>query len=224
MPDGLQVFNDTGSFQIDGENKSFILVRKVSVTTTVRAGNDWSSSQGRTPINLNEIVALRSSVYSAVVTVTGGQLVVVAQGEVGQVVDCYFFAPITTSAATEGLQVFNSPGELIFCASLKNLRMSGFASGNGDFVYDGGRQYAALMLTQKIQVNYGVFSPVAGVIDYNYIQSRGMIKSIPGGISSSLQPEFVDVGSVSGGQSPPQYTNANSIADSAHIAIDVTNY
>lgn len=227
MTAGFQSYNDSGTFQIDGVYKSFVLTRKVVVTTNVASAGDNTTagicSYGSTLINSNEIVALSGALEAAILGVTSGSVNVIVHGDVGATVTCYFFAPITTSSANYGLQVFNPQAELTYCAALKNLKFAGFISGTGTLTLDSNRTYAAIMLSQKWSSFFSVFG-IGSIVVWNWTSFRGMTKSISGGIEVVQVNEFVQARDQPASQPVPQRPVTESVADNYHAVIDVTGF
>lgn len=226
MPAGFQCFNTNGTFQIDGVYKGFVMTRRVDIATNqVAGGNSSVGSQVGLSIAANELVALRCDSPCAAVGTLSGQLYVRTIAAVGTVISCYFFAPITTSDATAGLQVFTAAGELAFCATKKPLSFREFATGEGTFTYETGRVFAALMITQRYQVFDEVIPPgTTGGIPFHLIAAkRGMTKNAPGGIVVSYETDYQNMLNVSGQPGYPSQA-CQSPMGSYHALIDVTNY
>lgn len=227
MAAGMQVTNDAGTFQIDGVFKSFVLVRTVVVVTTTGSNVGVQTSRGSTPMNPGEIVAIRSYAPCAMISVGPGALVVSAIGGVGTEITCYFFAPITTSSATYGLQIFNeTTGDLVFCAAKKPLRFVGFPAGSGSFTYDGNRTYAAIAMNQFYEVDSDTAAVGGGRYFQRLSMARSRITSISGGIKISQEFEYAYSGTVSSpvGPPPPLPPPQASASIGLHAIIDVTNY
>ena len=227
MAAGFQAFNTAGTYQIDGVYKSFVLTRRVDVATTQAAGGNSSvGSQVGLAIAANELVALRCDSPCAPVGTLAGQFYVRTTAAVGTTISCYFFAPITASDATVGLQVFTESGELVFCASKKPLSFRDFVSGEGTFTYETGRVFAALMITQRYRVFDEVIPPgTTGGIWFHIVQAqRGMTKNAAGGIAVSYETDYQNASQSSAGAPGTPSQACQSPLGSYHALIDVTNY
>lgn len=223
----FQAVNESNTFQIDGLFKSFVLRRKTVVTSTIGSSGDNTTagicSYIETPINNDEIVALAGPLEAAVLGVTNGKLNLIVHGDVGSQVTCYFFGPITTSSAGSGLQIYDEAKSLVFCASLNNLKFSGFINGANSLTIDTNRTYAAIMLTQKWSSFFSAFG-IGSIVVWNWTSFRGMTKSIPGGIQVVQVNEFVQSRDQSASQPIPQRPVTESVADNFHAVIDVTGF
>lgn len=230
MPAGLQVFNEMGTYQIDGTFKGFVLARKVTVQSSVLVQGDTtdgSFSRATFPINSGEIVALASNIPSGIEGTFNGQMTVAMHGPVGSTLTAYIFSAITSPGGNLGLQVYSPTGEIVFCSMRKPLSFVGFPQGEGNFTYQQGRTYAAICLNQALIINDQIQG--SGSVTYYFRVvgvSRGLITSIANGIQISKPVIYSKVTQVnnseSSSQPPSQATSSN--APNFHAIIDVTNY
>lgn len=225
MTAGFQAFNDSGTFQIDGIFKSYILDRVVTITTTQSVGVDQVTSQGTASINDNEIVAIKAVNPSALITVASGLVYVRTKGVIGSTVTCYFFTPISTSSSNYGLQVFSeTTGQLVFCATKKPIRFISFPTGNGSFVYDTNKIYAIIMLTQYYKVQSDRQFLGGTTVRDTIATTRSMVSNLTGGMKVSDEYEFSSVNQYTAPMPPAPVPSSTSIASAYHAIIDVTNY
>lgn len=229
MAAGLQCFNTkTGTFQVDGVYKNFVLRRVVQVPTTQNIGFQNVCSEGSTPVAPDEIVALRSSLYCAYVKTSAGSYYFRVLGAVGTSVTCYIFGPITTSNARSGVQVFHEvTGELLFCASKKLLNFAGINTGESTFTFDSARSYAAITLNQ----HYLLRSNISGVNNNNQILrreisqiQRSMVRAVAGGVQVSFEIEYVKNVPDTGRDTTQYSAEFASTSPALHAIIDVTGY
>lgn len=226
MAAGFQVFNSNGTYQVDGVYKNFVMTRRVDIATTATTGgNTVTGSQVGLARAANEIVALRCDSPCAHIGTLDGLIYVRTTGPIGTVISCYFFAPITTSDATAGLQVFSQEGDLVFCASKKPLSFREFATGEGSFSYEADRTFAALMITQRYEVADLIIPPgtQGGIVWHLVAAKRGMTRNISGGISVSHETDFQNMTNVTGSGGLDSQA-CTSPFGSLHALIDVTNY
>ncbi|MGK5049748.1 hypothetical protein ACQ4WP_28225 [Janthinobacterium sp. GB4P2] len=226
MAAGFQTFNTNGTYQVDGVYKHFVMTRRVDIATTeTTGGTSVNGSQVGLAKAENEIIALRCNSPCAHIGTLDGQIYVRTTGPIGTVISCYFFAPITTSDATVGLQVFSESGELVFCASKKPLSFRDFVVGEGIFSYESSRTFAALMITQRYEVSDIVIpaGTQGGRLFRLIAARRGMASNASGGISVSYEVDFQDMSDIAGSPGPPSQA-CTSPFGSLHALIDVTNY
>ncbi|KQQ40474.1 hypothetical protein ASF61_06895 [Duganella sp. Leaf126] len=229
MP-GFQCFNSAGNFQIDGVFKNYVLDRVIEVVVVSEAlqGFPTSVRVGRTPINPGEIVAIRSAYPSAVASVSDGKLEV-HQGRENvpnnAIVTCYFFAPISTSNATSGLQVFHEvSGDLLFCASKKPIRVVRVVDGHGDFSLDVTRTYATVLINQYYRLITGGFTQ--NNQGTKTIQAeRSMVIPLSTGLRIETTVEIFGAAfNGAPGERQPEQASSTSVGVAKHLIIDVTGY
>lgn len=226
MPAGLQIFNEQGSFQIDGVFKNLVLARKVTVSTEAYSDVGVVTSLATVTRNAGELLAIRSDVPIAHISTSSTAVRIRALAAAGAQVTCYFFSPIVSSDAKVGFQVFNEAGEIVYCASKKPLKFVGFPAGSGSFIYNSTTVYATILMNQY----YAVSSDTAAVGGGRYFQrlsmERSYITNLTNGVKISQEFEYAYSATVSSpvGPPPPLPPNQASNTTGLHAVIDVTNY
>lgn len=222
MQAGFQCFNDAGGFQIDGVYPQFVLRRKFDVAT-----NYWNNGEaiGYSDVFISvgddEIVALSSSTPCAVTYKQGGYLRLVSQGFTGTVITVYVFGAITSAGGGMGIQIFNSNGSVIFDSAQKPLVMIGFPTGEGSFVYNGSRTYAAICVNQYMTVRD---TRGGGGYETQRLEiTQGMVKSIAGGVNISNIKVYDTTNYFDPGQTDLDRTIPAGTPN-RHIIVDVTNF
>lgn len=224
---GLQCINDSGSYQIDGIFKGFILARHVVATTTQNVGGDVpdNSSIVLLPINSGEIVAVRSSTFCVVKGIGGGVANICADAGVGTEIHAYFFAPITTSDANVGLQVYNDQSQLIFCASKKPLSIVGSIVGNTtSSTFAAGRTYATIGINPYVNLA----AMTGGVMPNPFFfahEELGMTRIDNNVVYSDIKATWSYLYYPSAGSTMPTISGFGTTTQPSNfMVIDVTNY
>lgn len=126
MRAGLQVFNELNTIQIDDRFSSYTLSEKVTLTSSRILGSS-NSYDGilYTVVGLDTVVAVQCKTGSTLtrlqtMTSDSWRIGIATQGR-GQTVTLFLFRPGIQMQSTEGLQVFNDDGELVFDANANNL-------------------------------------------------------------------------------------------------------
>lgn len=226
MTAGFQSINDNGDYQIDGENLTFVLDRKVSGRTVYTGyGNSLASIE----YNDGEIVALRSDSYVSIDSLGNGEMVITgtpnANGGRGTSSDAinftaYVFSqkPSNPSSGT-GLQVFDADGNSVYYSGDKNLNIVDIVSGHQSFTYDLSRTYAMIINNVKFVGESGSGGVQGTIISYVNRQ-MSYVHSISGGIQSVYVPDWS--WTTVNGPAPP---DANCSSPSFNgIVIDVTGF
>lgn len=222
MPAGMQVYNDAGVLQVDGQNRHYVMRQKGSGTC-----NTSQSSGGRTR-------------YYTLITYTGGTAPVIALGNTagvsvyhvgvsgstwtyaivsntnGQTFDYFIFdVGPSASGSGQGMQVFREDGALAYevgggASAAKPLRVAGAGTGT----YASGRTYAALLTSNGFtysRIDFGLDEP-----NYQY-QAYLAGATVSGNVVESFlmvfESYFTPVG-------PEETYNT----DFFMIVLDVTNY
>ncbi|KQQ31984.1 hypothetical protein ASF61_16750 [Duganella sp. Leaf126] len=227
---GFESRNTTSrTFQVDGVFKNYVLDRVVEVVVVSEAlqGFPTSVRVGRTPINAGEIVAIRSAYPSAVASVSDGKLEV-HQGRENvpnnATVICYFFAPISTSTATSGVQVFHEvTGELLFCASKKPIRIVKVVDGHGDFSLDMTRTYATVLLNQYYRLITSGFQQ-NGSSTKTIQAERSLVSPLSTGLRIAVAVEIFGAALGPPQDYQPSSATSPSVDVARHLIIDVTGY
>jgi hypothetical protein len=223
MPTGFQAINDNGTFQIDGEYPQFVLRHKYDVHTTNERTGDNSGSDtyfyGFVTVYDDEILAIRSSGFAAVVSKQGNTTMIMARSP-NALVECYVFGQVFDVGSHFGMQVFNSTGTLVFDSAQKILAMVGFVTGEGWNYYQPGRKYAAICCNQSLVITEDYYS--AGGFDYRTsYASRGGIFAVDGALGIFHQQYWKFTEDLSSGYNVQAIV---STVPNRHIVIDVTNY
>lgn len=228
MPVGFQSFRSDGTFQIDGDAISMVLVRKSVITLNTGAapaGNIallWSNTVA---LATGEILAVRPLLPANVDGMpSGGQSYVQVSGpgsryggsDGATTVACYVFSASPISpAAGPGMQVFRSNGTVAYDSGSKHMHIVGIADGEGDFVYQAGRLYASVACNRKFLLSDPGGSGSRTVTGY-----KSMVTAIANGIrvSYGVTDTITTAGATNIGNLAP------SSSMSRHIIVDVTNY
>ena len=145
MPVGLEVYNDSGVYQIDGSAPNYMLKASGSGTC-----NTAQTTGGRTryyttiAVTSSEapLIALgntshRMLVYAVSVSGSTWTFMIVSSTN-GATFNYYVFDKNVTPSGTVGLEVYNASGALLYKSGGKPLRIVGAGAGT----YASGRTYA----------------------------------------------------------------------------------
>ncbi|GEM_PF-1294867 len=157
MPAGLEVINETGSYQIDGNYANLALVRKGSVQTQgYMSGDGIPTLQTRALVTVNdgELIAFSCATAPAVISAkVGNQVYLSANGVAGTVINYWIFAA-GTGVSNYGLQVFDESGaELVFDSSWRLFNVVAVTTGVETIKLNSGRVYAVLPQSVRIRIN-----------------------------------------------------------------------
>jgi hypothetical protein len=228
MPAGLQVFNDSGTFQIDSVRRGFALDRKLSVPT---GAIYYGSYYATFAIGVNEVVALACDYPVAVVSNTGGTMTVVAPSAAsveggapypgGTTVTAYIFNTTTQQGlGNYGLEVFDETGARMFNSCQGNLCMRAFVDGEGAFFVEAGRSFAAICSNQSVLVVDSIAGAQPNL--YRIIGGqRGMVRRMPGGMVVEVKAYYGRAWTFAG--SGPASVACSSPLN-RHILVDVTGF
>jgi hypothetical protein len=199
MPAGLQIFNTSGTIQIDENYQNYMLLAKGTVTSGSLlddAGLPINGVQVFTS-SVTEFVAVRGSDRVALHSIlpSGAGLRYVFAAPFGSSVTYYRYALGVNSAQPYGLQVFNAAGALVFDAMCPSMRIETILNGPdyaaffGDWVWNASKQYA---------VAYGAWSgsigmdvpPVGTQLLIEYWRSSPSATAIAGGLRFSLNSRY----------------------------------
>lgn len=223
MTAGFQLFNTSGTFQIDGNFPQFVMRRKVIMSPATEQYGDGGVDDGYwwgwLDLADDEIVAIRPSDWAAVGNKYLGKTMIIAQNY-NTTVECFIFAKVTDVGSRQGFQVFSPAGVLVFDAMQRIMAMTAFPVGDGTFLYTAGRKYAAVVMNQSLDIQEYLYN--AGGFDYMRRTSyRGMLKAADPGITVLHRKYWKLTEDISGGY------NVNAVTTTVPnriIVLDVTNY
>jgi hypothetical protein len=154
MPAGVEIINDSGSYQIDENYANLVFARKVAVSSSsFPAGQGTSNNPSQAAITLStgELFAFSCASPAAFVGRSGNTVYVNVAAAPGAVVTFYMFKR-GAGSATFGFEVFDAGGALTFSSSWQLLNMVGLTSGIGTFPFESGRTYAVIPQSQYIRL------------------------------------------------------------------------
>lgn len=173
MPEGLEVYNDNGVFQIDGNRRNFQLKQSGSGTC-----NTSETTGGRT--RYYTTIAVTSS--TAPLFFIGGNTNVcglygisvsgstwtfqIVSNTNGATFNYWVFDAQDTAPDNFGLEVWNAAGQRVFHSGGKPLRIVGVQNGATTVTYTAGRTYAVCQTSSGFQVDFFDFDPNDDVHQY----------------------------------------------------------
>lgn len=221
MPVGLQTFNDSGLYQIDGSSPNIALVKKQTVRFAPGTSANATSSfwYATVSVSAGDIVAFSCSTLAPVpfYQYGGGYRICVDGTGKGSAanhsVTFYVFRHHTPAPGSFGYQLFDTAGQLVFDATWKLFKPVGIISSLGPSSnnFPTGKTYAAFyMCVRAISVR-------SGPTLENFISGTGI--SISGRVATwdSWTGTPFSTGS-------SYYGTGRSIEESRCVIIDVTNY
>lgn len=232
MPAGLEIFNDTGSYVIDGEYTNPSVVRS-GVGTFARESNTSADVVGqvRVPIFPGEVLAFASDALCGLAgTINGYARIATENPNIGKTVRWWVFRmgdPGDTSDA--GLQVWGADGGKVFDSAWKILRVVTVAGVGAAVSVPAGRQYAVIPSQVRMTVERsqsGNSNPQLPNIVVRRTLAEG-VRIVSGVLT-------VEVGAILGLWSRTFFPGGNTVPGwpgtffngltTAYLVIDVTDY
>lgn len=233
MTAGLWIKNDSGTIQIDETWRNYGLRAKGTVTTT--SDSTFTTSLFTiTVAGTNPLIAIYSTTNWIILQVTksGSNTVFtgLCSGAAGTSITYYWFDVMTAvSGQTDGLNIWNEAGQLVFTSARPPLRIVDFLSGTVtasalststtlvNTTYTTGRVYAvipSLIGTRNFGQATGGTGPGVKFMLYN---QSNRFRSITNGVATCDAP-------IQAPEGPSSQTWAYHYPDWGGIVVDVTNY
>lgn len=197
MAAGIQVFNDSGNIQIDGDYLNLGLLAKVATTTNLASnlGIPYVTYAGTwiryTTKNKKNLIALRCARPAAAVrTIDNGTTytyeIIVYNSPVGTAITVYEFGEMPTGMTSSGtgFEVYTADGLLAFSSNYRYMKVAGWVDGSkpvsipATYTYNIARQYAIVLSTGAGYVD----SWFDGNADWENIMWMLMANYVTGGI------------------------------------------
>lgn len=232
MPAGLEIFNDSGSYVIDGEYVNPSVVRSgVGVFARESANSEDVVGQVRVPIFAGEAIAFASDALCGLAgTIDGYARIATENPNIGRTVRWWVFKmgdPGQTSDA--GLQVWGEDGAKVFDSAWKILRVVTVAGVGAAISVPAGRQYAVI----PSQVRMTVERSQSGSPDPQ-IPNLVTRRTLAEGVRIVSGVLTVEVGAILGQWARAYFPGGNTVPGwsgnflngltTAYLVIDVTDY
>ena len=185
MAEGLEVYNDTGVFQIDGNRRNYQLKQNGSGTCNIS-----ETTGGRT--RYYTTIAITSS--TAPLFFIGGNTNVcslygisvagstwtfqIVSNTNGATFNYWVFDVLDTSPANFGLEVFNVSGQRVFHSGGKPLRITAIQNSGTTVSYTAGRTYAVCQTSSGFSVDFFDFDPNDTVHQYRAFMQGSQISGV----------------------------------------------
>lgn len=132
MPAGVQITNEQGTFQIDGEYRNYALVNKQSIVTGALASIDVTYTAQSTAFPPILAIHCQQGFIISGPSVSGSTYTwrVHKYSTASTILDCYIYGPPPQEGATFGCQVFNESSVLCFDATFKYFKALGQNAGS----------------------------------------------------------------------------------------------
>ncbi|KAF1728297.1 hypothetical protein CSC76_05900 [Pseudoxanthomonas mexicana] len=172
------VRNESGHIQIDDTFFNYAFHSKGTVTTSVTVLDTSYATITLTGLTGYPIVAVShaAGAYAYVRSFSGdtAEIAVSAKGAAGQVVSYYVFTPPNPGVASQGFEVRNAAGQIVFHAGHRYMRVAGQFEGvpstNGtdtnSTTLSAGKTYAVATLNRAAANRNVNQSPIPGDVDW----------------------------------------------------------
>lgn len=163
MPAGLQIFNDTGTVQIDENWKNYRFRQKIPITLSWTIPSlDTINRYTLVVAGEGVMVACKASVlfpYMPVSYFDGTNyyfqwtfLPPPVAGSFSETVEFYVFdTPDVGASSNVGMEIRNASGQIVFHSDMKPMKVAGFLSAASTFTGTPGRSYVPLIATQPFR-------------------------------------------------------------------------
>ncbi|MCE0495776.1 hypothetical protein [Vibrio salinus] len=220
----FQAFNDSGNYLIDGVYKSFVLSRKLTVTTSVNVQSKYRYVD--ISVSSGEIIAIRSGVPVFLIFRSSTVIRLGTNGTAARAFTVYIFKNNPTPEDSgAGLEVYNAAGECVYNSVQLPLNIVGIKTGLSSFTFDTSRIYAAVIISSSGTLT-SAYTAVMGpnIIFHLYIGVTSGVNYVSGGIQTSNVEYYSSQSNetYSSGQSYPSYSYSGKECKIA--IIDVTGY
>lgn len=223
MPEGIQVYNDSGILQIDGTFRNLSLISTGSILCN-NTSTEIPATYGDVvvPNSTSPLLAfpgIGNGVTCTVISVSGSNRTfrVFYEGNVSVTIPYYVFDVPDSTPTTFGLQVYNSSGQLCFDAAKKYMRVLDFYTNNPVFPNSVSKTYPGKTVA-LIPTTYsrGVVGVIPMPTRYQWSVAWGRIIG-----SNQLDLHFGSVFISTSGSGDP-LTGGN--PQNGWLVIDITNY
>jgi hypothetical protein len=220
MAEGLEVVNDTGTYQITGEYVNLSLITKGTSTLVTDSSYFAQTIVSRTITytGKNPVVAFSCSgrMNVMVISNSGSNWTFFFTAKAlanGTPFDYWIFDDIDQLSITDtvGLEVYDGSGNLVYHSSSKPMRIVGLGAGT----YPSGKVYAAAQ--SHLNMTYNETDLGGGLYRINTSYGGCSINSNVVAIASTIYENYTTTG-------PTGMSYSTSTGNSVYVILDVTGY